>query len=254
MNGRPARDVRRSTWPALVLLASVIVLFECTQLDLAVQDWLYDFSRERWLVDAAAPWPRLAFYTGPKVLLIAFGVGLLALAAGPARWRDRLHAGRCERRACLLVFLTLATAPSLIGALKATTNVFCPSEIQRYGGDIAYVPVTTCYSPENRPAKRGRCFPAGHASGGFALLALSAFARTRKGQVIGWSIGAVAGLWMGLYQMAKGAHFLSHTLVTALVAWLVYVGWERVLDARWFAAPAVAASRTPPASAHNGRP
>ena len=32
------------------------------------------------------------------------------------------------------------------------------------------------------------------------------------------------GLWMGLYQIARGEHFLSHTLATAALAWWVCVG------------------------------
>ena len=44
---------------------------------------------------------------------------------------------------------------------------------------------------------------------------------------------------MGAYQMAKGAHYLSHTVITALFAWLVsaifisYAKWEEEYDELW---------------------
>ncbi|MGC4074573.1 MAG: phosphatase PAP2 family protein [Nibricoccus sp.] len=127
-----------------------------------------------------------------------------------------------------MVLLTLASGPALIGIGKAVTNIFCPSEITRYGGDVSYVRVFECYPPGQRPARRGRCFPAGHASGGFALLSLAGLARTRRGQLLGAGSGLALGSIMGLYQMLKGAHYLSHTIVTAVVTWLLFLLWLRV--------------------------
>jgi membrane-associated PAP2 superfamily phosphatase len=62
---------------------------------------------------------------------------------------------------------------------------------------------------------------AGHASGGFALLSLFFLFKTARKSIgvvlfaltIGWS--------MGLYKMAIGDHFLSHTIITMLIAWLI---------------------------------
>jgi membrane-associated PAP2 superfamily phosphatase len=34
---------------------------------------------------------------------------------------------------------------------------------------------------------------------------------------------------MGGYQMLKGAHYLSHTVVTMLLAWIVLLVWRRVV-------------------------
>ena len=41
-------------------------------------------------------------------------------------------------------------------------------------------------------------------------------------------VGLAAGSAMGVYQIARGEHFLSHTLATALLAWLLCA-----LLARW---------------------
>ena len=216
----------RPLWITVGVLAGVLALFEFTGLDLALQDRFYSFAGHRWLVDASAPLGRLVFYNGPKALVWAVALTALAFAAGPARWRERW---RLNQRGLWLGVLVIATVPALAGLGKKYTNVFCPSEIRRYGGDVAYAKLGEPFPADDRPARRGGCFPAGHASGGFALLGLLAVRTSRR-----WRSGVIAlglglGWWMGLYQMLKGAHYLSHTLTTMLVAWLVVLIWRRVL-------------------------
>ncbi len=226
---RPWPD--RMLWPALALLVFVILFFELTEVDLWVQDHCYDFARQVWIVDGNAPLPRLFFYTGPKALIISFGVGLIVLLCGPERWRARFSGVALTRRNLGVVVATLATVPVLIGAGKATTNIFCPSEIRRYGGDVPYIRLCEPYSEGDRPERRGRGFPAGHASGGFALVALLQLARTQRGRFIGAAIGLGVGGLMAVYQTLKGAHYLSHSLVTMLVAWIFFLLWRRLLGA-----------------------
>lgn len=215
----------------LPLLLVGFGLIELTEIDLWLQDRFYDFGTGRWLVEARDFWPRVLFYSGPKYVLVTGALLLIGLALGPLRWRRRWLAPAVRRRDLWVVIATLATGPALISAGKATTNVFCPYEIQRYGGDVAYMKVCAVYPAGERPARRGRGFPAGHASGGFALVALAGLASTRRGRWIGLGIGLAAGWAMGLYQMAKGAHYLSHTVVTMGVLWLVFLVWRRVLGA-----------------------
>ncbi len=222
--------IDRTLLPAVVALVLTLVLFESTGLDLAIQDRLYDFSAHRWLIDAHAVVPRAVFYTGPKALLIVLGMTLLLLILGPQSWRIRLRIPDPARKNLLVAFLTLGTVPAFVGGLKAVTNVFCPSEIRAYGGDEPYVRVLERYPANNRPAQRGRCFPAGHASGGFALLGLVGLSRTRRSRALLTLLGLGSGTFMGAYQMAKGAHFLSHTVVTALIAWIFFLLWRRILS------------------------
>lgn len=210
----------------LVALAAALALFELTNLDLRVQDHFYDFGAGRWIVDGNAPVGRLVFYNGPKGLIFAVGALLLVLALGPARWRKAL---RCGRRALWVAVLTLGSVPALVGWGKATTNVFCPSEIRRYGGDVPYVRVFESYPAGDRPARRGRGFPAGHASGGFALIGLLWLRGTRRWRFGVLALALGAGWWMGGYQMLKGAHYLSHTVVTMLLAGVITLAWGLLL-------------------------
>lgn len=226
MTPNPSSRCRPRLWPAVTALAAFLVLAEFTGLDLFVQDWFYDFTARRWLVDGNEPLGRLLFYTAPKFAVIATGATLLLLATGPARWRVR---AAVDRRSLVVAVLTLATLPALAGLGKNFTNVFCPSEVRRYGGNVPYVKLCSPYPEDDRPPGRGHCFPAGHASGGFALLGLAwlrATPRWRRGVL---ALGLGLGWWMGGYQMLKGAHYLSHTVTTMLLAWIVAVIWRRII-------------------------
>jgi membrane-associated PAP2 superfamily phosphatase len=223
-------SINRTFWPALAALAGAFLLFEFTPLDLAVQDCLYDFEQARWWVNARDVTGRVIFYTGPKVAIIILGIALLALALGPASWRNRLGLAGPARRNLFVAILTLGSVPAFVGMLKSTTNVFCPAEIRAYGGDVPYVRVLECYPANDRPNRRGRCFPAGHASGGFALIGLVGLARTSRARMLAVLLSLGVGGMMGFYQMAKGAHYLSHTVVTALIAWVFFLGWRRLFS------------------------
>lgn len=215
----------RTLWPSLILLVIVFALFEATGIDLWVQDHFYNFASHHWLVNAHAPLPRLIFYTGPKALIWLTGLTILA-AAILYRRLPFIKIPRCH---LWVAVLTLATAPALVSIGKATSNTFTPDRIRRYGGDVPYVKVMQHYPQGDNTTKLGHGFPAGHASGGFALLALAGFATTRRGRAIGIATGLALGTAMGTYQMFKGAHYLSHTLVTAFLCWIVFLAWRRVL-------------------------
>lgn len=224
-------------WPAVALLVIFFLIFEFTGVDLWVQDKFFDFATGKWIVDGHAEFGRIWFYTGPKVLIILLGLGVLTLALSPQRWRAKMPFKALGRRHLWIAFLTIGTVPAAIGQLKATTNIFCPSEIRRYGGDVPYVRVVESYPKNDTPDRCGRCFPAGHASGGFALLALMGLAMTRRGQRLGLALGLGFGWVMGLYQMMKGSHYLSHTVITMLIAWIGFLLWRRVFRVHRLATP-----------------
>jgi membrane-associated PAP2 superfamily phosphatase len=67
----------------------------------------------------------------------------------------------------------------------------------------------------------GHCFPAGHASSGFAFVGgFFAFRKTDPGIARKWLLAALlAGLVLGIAQQLRGAHFMSHTLWTGFICW-----------------------------------
>ena len=228
--------LRNTLWPAVAVLLGVLLLAEFTPLDLWVQDACFDFATGQWRVDENASLPKALFYTGPKAVLIAFGLACIALLLGPAGWRRRLGLAH-RRRELAAVIVCLGLGPYLTGVAKANTNMFCPYELTRYGGDVPYVKLFERFPEDARPERRGVCFPAGHASGGFALLALSGLAATRRGRLLGIAIGLAVGPWMGIYQMLKGAHYLRHTLITLVLMWLLFLACRAALARAWRSGP-----------------
>lgn len=235
-------DPARWLGPALLLLLASLAFFEVTDVDLALQDRLFDFHTGRWLVDRDEPVARTLFYVGPKYSIILTGVVLLTLATGPAAWRARLG---LDRRGVWIAVLTVATLPALAGTGKALTNMHCPWDLRRYGGTVPYVKLLESYPADDLPASPGHCYPAGHSSGGFALLGLAWMRPGRRWRRAAVLLGLGLGWWMGGYQMLKGAHYLSHTITTMLAAIIIAAVWRRVVAGR--ARPADPAAGPAPA-------
>ena len=206
---------------SLLALAAVLAVFERTDLDLWVQDRCFDFSTGQWVVNKSDDLLRWAFYIGPKVALVVGGIACAAVYA--LSFKDRRL---CPwRRGCLLMVLSLAAVPSSVMGIKELANVYMPCQNQRYGGDKPYVKMLQRYPPDypNSWGRRGRGWPASHASGGLSLLMLYFAARKRKWKVLGLSAGLAAGWIMGLYQTVNGQHYLSHTFVSMILAWMIVV-------------------------------
>lgn len=204
----------------LALLIAALFVFELSPIDIWVQNALYDGNVNLWLWNKSDPVGRLFFYDGPKRVLIAFALSLMA-ALG---WSYYSGKYRHLRSGIRVAVLTIILVPLIVASLKAVTNVACPKDLLLYGGNIPFVDVFQQYPLGERPTSLQRCFPAGHASGFFALMALSyCFTSHRtKASVIGLAI--LIGWIVGLYKMMIGDHFLSHTFVSMMVAWVVMCG------------------------------
>lgn len=224
---RPAATPKVHVLCSLLLLAGTILLFETTDLDLRVQRYLFDADSQRWLWDRDEPMARLFLYDGVKVMLGGY-VLMLGVLLVSSRFFRRL---RGVRRPLWVALLVMASVPSLVGILKSVTDVPCPADLHEFGGVLPYVRLISRENDVPFAAKRQRCFPAGHASGGFALLGMVTLFRKRRGRVI-MTVGALAvGSLMGGYKMLIGDHFLSHTIITMLLAWLVTACWTWLLGA-----------------------
>ncbi len=221
---------------ALGLLVGTLALFQFTNLDIWVQDFCYDFANHRWWVNAQDVWPGLLFYSGPKVVLQVTSGLLFAWLMLPVRWRPKVLRHfqlPWPKRRLWLVLFCLAIVPATISVMKRRSDLYCPWSVDRYGGDRPHLHFFDAL-PANYPPDCGRCFPAQHASGGFALLGLYYLAESKRGRKLGVVIGMTAGWLMGIYQMLKGAHFLSHTIVTMLIAGVIVqlLAWAAREDLR----------------------
>jgi membrane-associated PAP2 superfamily phosphatase len=216
----------RTLWPAAALLAAVLLLCQCTPVDLMMQDHLFDFAANRWLIPRDCAVLEFTFHRLPKYLTILFGAVLLVWPLLRRRWRGwpALAPG-----VIAIAVLTPAATAALTGTLKSLTHSHCPWSVQRYGGAEPYVRPLSRYEACCPPTRKGACWPAGHASGGFGLVATATLAGTRRGRGRGLLFGLLAGWITGGYQMLKGAHYLSDTMVTMLLAWILHLLLRRVL-------------------------
>jgi len=199
----------------LLLLVMVLFLFENTNLDLLVQDHFYLTDLHRWAVDKNEPILHLLFYTGPKAVIIVIGV--LCFLGWFLSYKD--YRFKLFRRQFMLMSLSLALVPLAISGLKNISNVYTPDKIIRYGGHQPYIKVLERYPDGFQQAKRSKGWPAGHASGGFALMMLYFVFTEKSFRILGLCIGLLAGWGMGLYQTLNGQHYLSHTIVSMIIAW-----------------------------------
>jgi len=123
-------------------------------------------------------------------------------------------------RQFLWVFVAMLIASTAISILKHFSVHACPWSLLLYGGTQPLIPL---FGHLPSGAEPGHCFPGGHASGGFALIAFYfAFRDTEpKLAKVGLTAGMVLGFAMGWAQMMRGAHFMSHNLWTAWIVWII---------------------------------
>ncbi|MCB1801198.1 MAG: phosphatase PAP2 family protein [Gammaproteobacteria bacterium] len=171
-------------------------------------------------------WTERILHDGGRRLMLALA-GLLAFALAVSWSALRWQAWRLRLAYLLLVVLLSVSAVNLG---KQFSNVDCPWDLAVYGGERVHYGL---FDAKPLDAPRGRCFPGGHSSAGFALLALyfvglSAGVR-RPGLLL--LPGILVGSLFAVDQWVRGAHFPSHDLTTAYLCWGFAVLCFRMLPA-----------------------
>jgi membrane-associated PAP2 superfamily phosphatase len=201
----------------LVLIALVLAVCDVAGLDIYLQDRLYDSRHHHWLLARDEPVARFLLYDGIKALFVLLECGLLiALLVFRKKPLIKRH-----QRGLWIVALSVICVPVIVGELKSLSNVPCPRDLNRYGGSETYVTVLDSYPHEFRQSNSYRCFPAGHASGGFSLFGLAFLFACRRRRVMALVAALSVGWATGVYKMLIGDHFASHTAISMLLAWVV---------------------------------
>ena len=115
-------------------------------------------------------------------------------------------------------FMALAVATILL--LRAWSAHPCPWDLPQYGAGAI--------------AGSGHCSPAAHPLAGFALFGLYFALRSERPGAARAALAAawIIGLGAGAIQVVRGAHFASHVLWTAWVAWAVTLAAARLATPR----------------------
>ena len=112
------------------------------------------------------------------------------------------------------LLITIIIVPTVIATLKSFTHVSCPNGLFLFNGDLPYLNLW-----QNILAKTpAKCFPAAHASAGFSLYGFAFLPTVQKYRYKIFAIVTALGWTMGLYKMAFGDHFFSHTLVSMFLS------------------------------------
>lgn len=197
-------------------LMAVMLLMDPTAVDFAIARMFYIPGvgfigrKSYWLEDILHDRAKQAVILLSVLFILGFIASLFSSKLAP--WRRSLG----------FVVLAMALTTSIVTPLKAITEVHCPWSLSEFGGSEVYTPLL---SPRAETLKPGRCWPGGHASTGFSLLALFFALRDRypRGARVALGIALGLGTIFSVGRMMQGAHFLSHNLWTLLFDWVICV-------------------------------
>jgi membrane-associated PAP2 superfamily phosphatase len=209
-------------WGALLLLC-----WDQSGWDRQVSHWFGDASGFVW---RDAWWTSGLMHQGGRVLAWCV-VALLLLHC----WRPLpvfSVVQHRQQRVFMLVAVLLCIA--FVPTLKQFSATSCPWDLQEFGGVASYVSHWQAIFKGTLDAGPGHCFPSGHAVAAFAFFpvyfALRRETPGRARQVL-W-VMVLMGLAFGVSQLVRGAHYVSHTLWSAWLCWLLAVCLDRTLLSR----------------------
>lgn len=226
-------------WLPLLCALAIFAIFDLSNIDVAFSNLFYDPTTQSfvlqhsvWFEKATHKWPRIIpNWTGEFAIigsLLSFiwprldkgqfpkainTLQRLRLAA-PLRWFA------AHRRDLLFIVVSFAITTGFIHFFKSHTSIYCPVETTLYGGVQAKMEWYKNFTLLNK-AGDGRCWPGGHASGGFTMLALYFVARRYRWQHAYKLLGAVMvlGFIFGTTRVFQGWHYMSHTFWAGIVVW-----------------------------------
>lgn len=211
---------------SLLLTLLLLLLFSLFDIDRTVSDALFQ-ADDRFPFQNSESFEYWCHWLPRKLAALAFFT-IVVIAVVPRRGVSWRH----WHVPMWLGIVAMLIATSLVGGLKATTGNFCPIHFERYGGMVT----ETYFGPwPYYISAAGKCWPAGHASNGLAFTALffsfhmAGYPRLAKGAL--WS-ALVFGNVLGLSQVIRGQHFLSHQIWSMAICWFVPLSlfW---LASRW---------------------
>lgn len=222
LNTPPGGFLLCHAWLPLAAFGMASAVLMLARGDLAIADYWYALQGHRWALKSAFVTQTLIHLTGRNLSTLAeLGICVAWLTT---YWRS---GARQWRRPLGYLALSMLLSTALVAWVKSWSNMDCPWDLLRYGGDRPYIGLLAL-RPIGMP--RAVCFPAGHASAGYAWLGLYFFFLATRPRLrwLGLAIGLSAGLTFGIGQQLRGAHFASHDLWTATICWMTALGLYRL--------------------------
>ncbi|MCP5143154.1 MAG: phosphatase PAP2 family protein [Gammaproteobacteria bacterium] len=197
-----------------LLTAYLFSVLQLTGIDDAISAWFYDPARHAFPLQNDF-WLRDVLHDGGHDLMVSVLLGVFAI------WllSHLLKRLRPWRRTTAYLALSMTLGALSVSVGKQISNTDCPWDLSAYGGSLPHVLLFED-KPDDLP--RGRCFPGGHSSSGFALFGLY-FVAVMRGARRAWPWLLPALLVGGTFSVAqwiRGAHFPSHDLISAWLCWM----------------------------------
>ncbi len=217
----------------LLLFLGVATLLELTTIDRVIGDWLFQLEGGSWSLKGAF-WTSVVLHDWAKALVKLIALVIISLAVGSLF----IPALKPYRRGLWYLAIAMPLSGMLVGLGKQLSHVACPWDLIPYGGSKPYIRLFE-QLPEG--VKPGKCFPGGHSSAGYTFLALYFLFREVRPEWRrhGLLAGLCLGLLFGLTQQLRGAHFISHDVWTAAIAWFNSLFWYWVFFLRPRKVPAI---------------
>ncbi len=157
------------------------------------------------------------FYDWGELPAITLSIGaLLVVIAGvfSAKFRG-------WRKEALYLFLTFAIGGGLItnAVLKEYWGRPRPKQVTEFGGTHEFRPY---YSPNFQRTEPLKSFPCGHCTTGFYFFSLVFLGRRLNKRwltILGWVLAFGLGFALSASRIFQGGHFLSDTLIGAVIMW-----------------------------------
>ncbi|MDR2221086.1 MAG: phosphatase PAP2 family protein [Methylobacillus sp.] len=192
-----------------------------------LQHYGWDIIISRWFFDAATGYFPLSDNWWFKHMLHddvrRFAVALLCMLLIAVVSSHVCRSIFPYRRMLWQLLAAVALSALVIFLIKRLSYPACPYELQLFGRDQAMVGIFDMIPAGYKP---GHCWPGGHGSIAFSLFALYFAARdaSRKRLALGLlAFVLLFGLALSVAQVARGMHFVSHQIWTALICW--YLTW-----------------------------
>jgi len=219
-------QVNRKILLTTILLFTTILFFALNNLDLQIQDYFYSKDSMQWILSKHTEPYHFIFYTfAKKIPLILFMILLFIVI-----FHRKKTYFIAYKKSIYIVLLSIPLVTGITVGIKNSTNMPCPKHTQEYGGKYPHTAIWQAYKVPYNTYNKTHCWPAGHASGGFALMSLFFLFRRKRTKYLALGATIALGWSMGIYKMLIGDHFFSHTLISMLLAWLIILIITSLVD------------------------
>lgn len=193
----------------LACVALSLVASRWSDADLWLSQQFFDPYTTRFPFRVASLWSDL-LHDGLKWLSVAVWFGLLCIRVSKIGI-DRIGVSPRELSFILLSSLFIVITTSYTRSMSSHS---CPWHLAQFGGSAHFFRLLDVVPIDPGP---GRCLPSGHASSAFMWLAAVPILGGRKRR---YMLAVVLGLGAlaGVVQVARGAHFASHVLLSGALA------------------------------------